>query len=264
MENQVSQTSSGQPQIEEIPKTNYWKILTIVLAVLFAGSLSLNIINMRIQKQQKVLPTPTEEPTVSPPEQLLPITQPKSSPAPSPTVITKPVTIPADWKSYTATDPDSGIKTTMSMPPGYSFGFTGSEFTIQNDSDAKELWDYSTSVYGDENSPLKNHYTGGSRRIWYENYLSNKQRTFQYKDRIVGVTEVPIGDSSYLAIAVETPAYNDRGEISGTEKGMHYVYVQNNILHMITPVSDKAYTADAQIPKYIGTIFSSLSSTQVK
>lgn len=264
MENQINQANIKQQQVDEKSRPNYWRILAVVFAVLFLGSLCLNISNMRTEKQQAVLPTPTQKPTVSPTEQLLPTKQPLSSPFPSPTAATKPVTIPADWKSYTATDPDFGIKTTLSMPPGYSFRFTGSEFTIQNDSDATELWDYSTSVYRDNDGVLKNHYSASSRRTWYENYLSTKQNTFQYKDKVLNVLEIPINASSYLAITVESPSYNDHGEVSGTKKGTHYVYVQNNILHMITPISNKAYTVSAQIPKYIGVIFVSLSSSQIK
>lgn len=182
----------------------------------------------------------------------------------SPASIGTQVTIPNDWQQFTATDPDFGVQTTLSLPPDYSFRFTGSEFTLQNDSDVTELWDYSSSVYRDNNGVLKNHYTGGSRRVWYENYLSDKQSTFQNKDKILSVTEVRINNTSYLAISVKSPAYNDSGEISGTKKGMHYLYVQNSIMHMITPASNKAYTSDAQIPKYIGTIFVSLKSARIK
>lgn len=183
--------------------------------------------------------------------------------SPSPKAII-PITIPSNWKKFTIPDADFGVKTTFSLPPGFSLNYL-SDFVIQNDSDATELWDYSTSIgYRDNDDVRKNHYTGGSRRDWYENYLAMKQKTFQYKDKILSVSEIPINTTSYLAITVEAPAYNTHGEISGTKKGMHYVYVQNNILHMITPASNKAYTAEAQIPKYIGTIFASLTSSQIK
>lgn len=206
------------------------------------------------------VPTSTSSPTISDIDNVA---------SPTPKVIT-PITIPSDWKQYTATDGDFGIKTTMSLPPGFSFQFTGSEFLIRN-SDSTELWDYSTSVYivaGSEDLLPKNHYNSDSRRTWYENYLSGKIKgpSVQgvYNDKIVNVEEIPINATSYLAVTVEASAYNDHGEISGTKKGMHYVYVQNNILHMITPASNKAYTAKAQIPKYIGTIFASLTSSQIK
>lgn len=173
---------------------------------------------------------------------------------------TKPISIPSSWKKYTAEDPDFGIKTTMSMPPGYSFRFTSSEFTIQNDADATDLWDYSSSVYRDNNGVLKNHYDGGSRRAWYEKQLSERHKT----DKILSIKEKPSNDSTYLEITVQTPSYDDRGVTSGTKNGLHYVYVQNNILHIITPASNKAYTSSTQIPSNIETILASLSSVQTK
>lgn len=172
----------------------------------------------------------------------------------------KPVTIPTHWKQYTATDPDFGIKTAMSLPPGYSFRFSGSEFTIQNDSDATELWEYSTSVYRDNTGALKNHYDGSSRRAWYKKRLSEKQST----DKIMSVNEKPLGATTYLEITVATPSYDGRGARSGTKNGKHYVMVQNNILHMITPSSNKAYTITAQIPASIEPILASLFSSQTQ
>lgn len=191
---------------------------------------------------------------------------PVSSPTPSATTETLPtanpptVTVPANWKKYTAEDPDFGTRTTMVMPPGYSFRFTGSEFTIQNDSDATELWDYSSSVYRDNDGILKNHYDGSSRRVWYEKRLSERQSP----DKIVSVKEKPLNATTYLEITVQTPSYDDHGVTSGTKNGLHYVYVQNNILHMIVPASNKAYTSAALIPGNIEPILASLTSVQTK
>lgn len=168
--------------------------------------------------------------------------------------------VPSNWKQFTATDPDFGVKTTMSMPPAYSFRFTGSEFTIQNDSDATELWDYSSSVYRDNDGVLKNHYDGSSRRAWYEKRLSERQST----DKIVSVKEKPVNSSTCLEITVQTPSYDDHGVTTGRKNGTHYVYVQNNILHMLTPASNKAYTSAAQIPNNIEPILASLTSVQTK
>lgn len=200
--------------------------------------------------------TPTQSPTIA----LQP--SPTSEPlvTEKPTTITKPVLVPSTWKKYTSDDQEFGIKTTMVMPPGYSFSFTGSESSIQNDSDATELWDYSTSVYGDNDGVLKNHYDGSSRRAWYEKRLSEGQST----DKILSVKEKPLNSSSYLEITVQTPAYDDQGVVSGTKNGIHYVYVQNGILHMITPISDKAYTSAAQIPANIEPILASLASVLTK
>ncbi|MDA1079851.1 MAG: hypothetical protein O2840_04160 [bacterium] len=170
------------------------------------------------------------------------------------------VVIPSNWKQFTATDSDFGVKTTLSMPPGYSFRFSGSEFMIQNDSDATELWEYSSSVYRNNDGVLKNHYDGSSRRAWYEKRLAERQST----DKIVSVKEKPLDSYSYLEITVQTPLYDDRGITSGTKNGTHYVYVQSNILHMITPASNNAYTSAAQIPNNIEPILASLISVQTK
>lgn len=211
------------------------------------------------------LPTTNSQVTLEPTttDQTSPSVNPTSNvnqPTQKPTTSNKTLVIPSNWKQFTATDPDFGVKTTMSMPPGYSFRFTGSEFTIQNDSDATELWDYSSSVYRDNDGVLKNHYDGSSRRTWYEKRLSERQST----DKIVSVKEKPLNSSTYLEITVQTPSYDDHGVTSGTKNGMHYVYVQNNILHMITPASNKAYTSAAQIPNNIEPILVSLTSVQTK
>lgn len=201
---------------------------------------------------------------------VIPTSSPTSVVQPSPTneavvtekpsTTTKPVSVPSTWKKYTSDDQEFGVKTTMAMPPGYSFRFTGSESTIQNDSDATELWDYSSSVYRDNDGVLKNHFDGSSRRAWYEKRLAERQST----DKIVGVKEKPLNSASYLEITVQTPAYDDHGVASGTKNGLHYVYVQNGILHMISPASNKAFTTEAQIPDNIEPILASLISIQTK
>lgn len=173
--------------------------------------------------------------------------------------IAKKVIALSGWETFTAEDPDFGVKTTMAMPPGYTFSFTGSEFTIQNN-DTTELWDYSSSIYRNNEGVLKNHYDGSSRRAWYQKRLSEKQST----DKILKVTEKPLNGTSYLEIQVQTPAYNNSGEISGSKTGLHFIFVQNNILHMIIPASNKAYTAEAKIPNNIELILASLNSTQTK
>jgi hypothetical protein len=206
-------------------------------------------------------PQVTLEPKTT--DQISPSVNPTSNviqPTQNPTASSNIVVIPSNWKQFTATDPDFELKSTMSMPPGYSFRFTGSEFTIQNDSDATELWDYSSSVYRDNDGVLKNHYDGSSRRLWYEKHLSVRQSM----DKIVNVTEMPLNSTTYLEITVQAPAYDDHGVTSGTKNGTHYVYVQNNILHMITPASNKAYTSAAQIPNNIEPILASLFSVQAK
>jgi hypothetical protein len=273
MENQVNTGNQNTQQIgynpinqlelaSERPKINHLVIGTVILVCFvifgFGGYYLGTRNNYSSQNNQPPVPSPTSlVATVTPP-----FTNPTNQPVVTqkPIVITKPISIPSNWKKYTAEDPDFGVKTTLSMPPGYSFRFTGSEFTIQNDSDATELWDYSSSVYRDNNGILKNHYNGGSRRAWYEKRLSERQSI----DKIVSVKEKPLNTSSYLEITVQTPSYDDHGVAYGTKNGMHYVYVQNNILHMITPTSNKAYITAAQIPGDIEPILASLTSVQTK
>src|SRR3989304_5139403 len=75
------------------------------------------------------------EPSVDTQTQILPSLNPTvivKAPTQKSGFSNKTVAIPPNWQQFTATDPDFGIKTTMSLPPGFSFNFTGSEFTIQN------------------------------------------------------------------------------------------------------------------------------------
>jgi len=213
-------------------------------------------------KQQIVQKQSTPSPTVSvlSPTTLVPSPtgiQPTTKPA------TQPITVPSDWKQYTATDPDFGIKTTMFMPPGYSFRFTGSEFTIQNDSDATELWNYSTSIFRGKDG-LKDYYTEESRRAWYQKLLNGEfmlEKPHQFiPGQITNVVEHQIGSKSYLEL---TASGGSPTNYSG-EVGTHYIYVQNGIVHIIKPASHKANSAEALIPSYIGTIFISLNSSSTK
>ncbi|OGG17391.1 hypothetical protein A3D78_04220 [Candidatus Gottesmanbacteria bacterium RIFCSPHIGHO2_02_FULL_39_14] len=256
------------------PLVNYFKsrfpiILGIFLILLvFTGGayyLGLKKNNSNNNYSQTINSHPQAETTIAVQIEPSVNTQNQLIPSLNPTAIyitgssSKMVSSPPEWQQFTATDPDFGIKTTLSLPPGFSFLFTGSEFTIQNASDASELWDYSSSVYRNNDGVLKNHYDGSSRRAWYEKRLAEKQST----DEIVGITEKSVNSSTYLEITVQTPAYDDHGVTSGTKIGKHFIFVQNNILHMITPVSNKAYTPSAQIPDNIGSIFASLTSVQI-
>lgn len=174
------------------------------------------------------------------------------------TTTTKPISIPSNWKQYTATDPEFKIKTTMSMPPGFSFRFTGSEFTIQNDSDATELWDYSTSVFSGKDG-LRNYYDGTSRRDWYERKLNGEfmiQEEYQKKrGDILSVNEKNIGAQSYLEILVQP--------ISGNQE-THYIFLEDGIVNIIKPASNEANSSNSKISNYIGTIFASLKASSIK
>lgn len=237
----------------------------VLLVVVGGGAYYLGTQNNSVDNNSQtanlqITPEPTTlvqtSPSVNPTTNTVQPTQKSSSSS-------KTITIPSDWKSFTATDPDFGVKTTMSMPPGYSFRFTGSEFTIQNDSDATELWDYSTSVFRGKDG-LKNYYAGQSRRAWYQDlldgdFMAEKPITFT-PGKITNAVEHQIGSQTYYEMTVlgEPPA-NYSGEL-----GKHFVYVQNGIVHILKPASHKANTAEAKIPQNVGTIFASLSSSQTK
>ncbi|MDO8497824.1 MAG: hypothetical protein Q7S61_04745 [bacterium] len=153
------------------------------------------------------------------------------------------ITIPKDWKSFTDTDSQSKITTTLSLPPGYSFKFSGSAWMIRNDSDAGEIW----SFHPDYNSS----YDGTSRRAWVQKIYPD------YK--IIQVEEIPLEGSSYLKISIETPTYDNGGIATGTTVVInHYVYVQNNIATMISPSSIKTSSSQTAISQNIAIIFSSL------
>ena len=217
--------------------------------------------------------SPTPMLTFSP----TPTFMPEANPTLKTTTNPPSISIPKDWQVYTASDPDIGIKTTLSLPPGFSFSFSGSEFTIQN-TEGNEIWDYSTSVFKgwllncDKKTikfedisrcclnEARNYYSGGSRRAWYESFLNGDfSCIYPASDAklgtIISVNEEAIDDNSYLKVTVETKS---------SEKETHYLYVQNNILHIIKPVSSKANSAAALLPKYINIVFYSLKSNQIK
>jgi hypothetical protein len=207
------------------------------------------------------------------------IVSPTLTPKPEVTLTSKPpvksISIPKDWKEYTAEDSSFGIRTTLSLPPGFSFSFSGSEFSIQ-DVKNEEIWDYSTSVFvgcspecnEENNKPEdisdscfnkpRNYYSGESRRLWYKKFLNgdffcNDSFFGNKTGEIISVDEEFITDNvSYLKVIVES-------KLSGKEE-THYLYVQNNILHIIKPSSFKANSPDALLPKYINIILYSLKS----
>ena len=168
----------------------------------------------------------------------------------------KKVVVPSSWKSFSAVDSEWGLKTTLSLPYGFSFQFKGSEFVIQDDSSATELWSYFTSVYGDKDGIARNHYGGESRRAWYEKRLAD----LQPDSKVVGVEEKQLNTSSYLVLTVQSTNYNSKGKAIGTKNGKHYLYIQNKILHIFQPASNLSYTQSAQIPKNIEPILASLKT----
>lgn len=251
----IQNQSSSNPSA---PKLKNWPL--IIISLLFLISLGimafLSYQNFQLRQQiQKAQAKPTPIP--------LKESQPTQTPAPVISKITptiKDIVIPDNWQEFTAVDPDFGLTTTMSLPPDFSFRFTGSEFTIQNDFDATELWDYSTSISGSENGP-KNYYTGGSRRTWYQKYLNGEfshAAYFEEKVEIKSIEEHHTGTSTYLEIKVTNP-FGISEKIES-----HYIYTQNNILHILKPVSEKAYSTNSLIAKNIAIIFTSLKSNFAK
>lgn len=167
--------------------------------------------------------------------------------------------IPGDWKEFTATDPVWGVKTTLFLPPGFSFIFSGSDFTIQKDSDVSELWDYTTSIRGTEDGKSLNTYKGGSRIEWYREYFENVNGA-STSDKIIDSEDKKIiGGLRYLEVSVEAyVGYPTQKKVIN-----HYLYLQNNIVHILRPASNVSYTSTAVIPDNIATIFFSLKSNKI-
>lgn len=159
-------------------------------------------------------------------------------------------TIPKDWKEYRDTDIDFGVKTTVSLPPGCSFKFTGSEWDLR--CGEGDVWDYKTSVFRGKEDESKNYYTGGSLEQWYQRYLNYdffEIGNIVAKDEIIKVKENRIGAISYFNMVIK--------EGNG-QTITHYLYAQNGIVHIIQPLIIDEPTS--KIKKNIGFIFSSLKS----
>ena len=248
-----------EKQIASMPKYIVGSVIISLVAIATLITSLFVRAEVKEQKERLINQVRIPTPTTSKPNQI------NTTPIPTvqPLLTTQPITIPSDWQQFTATDPDFGVKTAMSMPPGYSFRFTGSEFTIQNDSDATELWDYSTSIFRGKDG-LKNYYAGNSRRVWYQELLDGKfmlEKPYQFiPGEITNTVERQIGSQSYLEVTVSGgPPANYLGEV-----GTHYIYAQNSIIHIVKPTSHKANSTEALIPNHIGTIFASLTSSSTK
>jgi hypothetical protein len=170
----------------------------------------------------------------------------------SPTGSTKPLSlvIPNHWQKSTATDPQFKVTTSLSLPPDYTFTFTGSEFLIQS-SNAQELWLYFTSVSANEQGVPYNSYTGGSRRQWYQDHLDGKFGTVYGDWKIINTKEVALNQGYYLQTTIQTPTGNET----------HYLYNTGNLIHILRPASHKANSTDSELSSLINLIFTSLSSS---
>lgn len=231
------------------PKSKTPLILLVLLFLLIFGGAAAYYF-LGISSKSEIVPEPTPVSLTSP----LLVPSPTSTFSATPV----PVAVPTDWKSYTATDTGFGVSTTMSLPPGFSFVFTGSEFMIQDDATGEEIWDYATSVFNGKDG-IKNYYDGSSRREWYQKFLDNEffspTTTDGLEGDILSVTEHGINTTSYLEASLN---------MTDGKTETHYIFVQNNIIHGVRPQSVKSYLPEAIISKNIAPIFASLTSVLTK
>jgi hypothetical protein len=161
------------------------------------------------------------------------------------------VIIPNTWGQQTAEDTYLGIKTTVSLPSNWTFSFTGSETSLSGPND--ETWEYETSIITDKNGAVKNMYTGGSRREWYQKYLNGDfQNKYDSPPQIGQIIEHTIGNTSYLEITISGGYLSENRKI--------YLYLENNIIHMFSPVSQKALSSNTQLGSIVDKVFYSLKS----
>lgn len=209
------------------------------------------------------------------PVQLTP-TIPTTSSYPTKNITQTAINIPKNWTRYTGTDPQARLTVSLSLPLGYSFGFSGSEWNLVN-SQNNEFWDYSSSILFSAWSEkcnketdkftdfaaylnqcclekIKNYYDGGSRRTWYQKYL-NGDFSCSYPasagkiGNVISVEEIPAGNLSYLKIKVSETNNANRFD---------YLYVQNGILHILRPTSN--LSAISLLEENLGIVFYSLQS----
>jgi hypothetical protein len=202
--------------------------------------------------EQSPQPTPT---TVQP--TLIPLVTPRinqiSDMAPS--------TIPADWTKYTDEDTAFGLKTSLSLPPGYIFFFTGSEWLISDENYPKpEIWDYTSSIFmgGDQEEP-KNYYDGSSPWLWFQRNLDGEffepERIAERDLQIIEVNEYSFSDNrKYYQIESQ---YRSSGQVV-----TQYLYIQNGIVNIFTPINSDQFP-NSTISTNFGPIFVSLTSQMV-
>ncbi len=242
-------------------------LLTLGITV-FAGGYLFG--SSRVPNRVPLPPVTDAEPSVAP---IQIGSEPTGLPV-APSVKPERIVIPAEWRQYSAYDPDYKIEVRLRLPPGYSFRFTGSESTIQDDAEATELWDVKTSVFSgwdmtcDRNIATNdaencctdgavNYYNGGSRRAWYARYLNGDFFCNVPKAKmgsVMGVTERTAGAFTYLEIRT------DIGGDGNTET--HYVAAKGDTAYMIRPTSNDAMSAKAKLPEYMGMILSTVSSVR--
>lgn len=169
----------------------------------------------------------------------------------APTSTPKPISIPNDWKKQTATDSYYGLTTNLTLPPDYTFAFTGSETTISS-SDQKEVWEMITSLSTNTDGIIHNSYDNSSRRSWYEKMLQGSNSYIAFPNaKIISVKEIPINNSSALAITLNL----NPGTVT------HYLVVNHGIVHIFRPISEAANANDSNFTQNIAAILNTLFST---
>lgn len=236
-------TSESAIQAAANPRKSHLLILGFLLLQLPLLGLSYYLGTLAACKASKIAAI-APSPTVA----VLPSATPTVEVVPT----SAPVKVPSAWISQTAWDREFGIKTTLSLPKTFVFKFANNEFEIQSSKDAQEIWLYTTSVFPGKNG-LKNYYDGSSRRAWYQSYLHGEfSNDYQRNDG--DITQV-LDKGNFLELAVANAP-------GGTEK--HFVLAKDGLLHIIKPASQKAYSAQAELPALVPQIFASLSSTLTK
>lgn len=162
--------------------------------------------------------------------------------------------IPPEWETVTQSDQDFGVTTSISIPQGYDFWFSGSEWTLQTAQEG-EYWDYTPSATRIDGERV-NLYDGGSRRQWYQRFINGELTQDTYippRQTILGTTEIDIGTTSYLRMSVQRTE-----PLRPVEN--HYIYFQNGLVHVFSPASEVASGPNATLDQDIGAILSSLQS----
>jgi len=256
-----SNTLSSQPQNISDPKLS--NKLPLILFIVFgfaffgAGGYWLGLRNVPPKYDEPmccdVYPILESEPTIVPVIDL----ETESSTSSTESITTnKLIIIPSDWKTATVVDSGFGIKTTIQTPPNFTFEFSGSETTLR-DSQSNEAWDYTTSIYPtvDSNEIAINHYHGESRRVWFANYLKEKNPWALGDDvpTILQIQEKPLNSTTYLDVLVKNGGHKER----------YILYVQNNIVNIFQPISSSPKLLESDVSQTLEPVLASLKIVQI-
>ncbi|MDO8488424.1 MAG: hypothetical protein Q7S31_03895 [bacterium] len=229
-------------------KSKTWKLIMGGILLLGVGIVGGVFLGKQLYSQplSPPAPSPTVEVTPSPASDTITST---------PTVNPSPIVVPASWKVKSATDSYFGLTTSLTLPPDYSFHFSGSETTLSSSTESSDSWDYLTSLSTNSNNQIYNSYDGSSRRTWYEKLLEGNDTVKGYANtQTISVKEVPVNDTSFLAITIKWDL--------GTET--HYIIVNNGILHIFRPLTEAAKANHTFFSQNAPIILSTLTSSWTK